>query len=478
MTTAAIVGSGPNGLSAAITLAQAGIDVTLFEARETVGGAARTGESTLPGFRHDLGSSVYPMAVASPFFQSLPLERYGLRWIEADAPLAHPLDDGTAVMLEHDLEATAAGFGERGHNPDTAAYNRIVRPIVDAWPTLRSELLAPIMHLPQHPIQMARFGLRAMFPATTLAKLAFSSTRARALFAGNAAHSVLPLERWFSSAVGLVLSAAGHTTGWPIAEGGAQSISNSLARYLISLGGKIETGREITSLEELAGYDLILCDTSPRQLSRLARESLTGKYRQAIENYKYGPGAFKVDWALSQPIPWTAKDCLRAATVHLGGTLEEIAASERAPWSGSVSDSPFVLLTQPSLFDPTRAPEGKHTAWAYCHVPNGFVGDLTARIEAQVERFAPGFRDCILARRATSPAQFESWNPNLIGGDLSGGAMNLNQLLSRPTDWQYRTSSRKIYLCSASTPPGGGVHGMCGHLAAKAALKDLGVSKG
>ena len=475
MTKAAIIGSGPNGLSAAVTLARAGVEVCVYEGRGTIGGAASTAEVTLPGFHHDLGSSVYPMAAASPFFRSLPLEQFGLRWIEPDAPLAHPLDDGTAVLLEHDLAATANGLG-----PDGPAYLRLMRPLVDRWPELCHEILGPVLHVPSHPVLMARFGLFAALPATMLAKRLFKGERTRALFAGSAAHSVLPLEKPFSSAVGLVLSAAGHTTGWPIASGGAQSISNALASYLESLGGRIETGHPIASIAELDSYDVVLCDISPRQLSQIAGDAITPQYRRSLDAFQYGPGAFKIDWALSEPIPWTAKACSRAATVHLGGTLDQIAASERAPWrqpAGFVEPRPFVLVTQPSLFDPTRAPADKHTAWGYCHVPNGFSGDLTAAIESQVEHFAPGFQDCILARKVWSTAEFESWNPNLIGGDLSGGAMTLNQLLFRPTSWQYRTSNRRIYICSASTPPGGGVHGMCGHHAARMALNDFGLSQ-
>ena len=477
-TKAAIVGSGPNGLSAAVTLARSGVQVTVFEARETIGGAASTGQVTLSGFHHDLGASIFPMGVSSPFFQTLPLADFGLRWIEPDAPLAHPLDDGTAVMLEHDLAhdlaATAANLG-----PDGAAYTRLMRPLVEQWPELCREILGPVIHIPSHPILMARFGILATLPADLLAKALFHGPRARALFAGNGAHSVLPLESPFSAAVGLVLGAAGHAAGWPIAAGGAQSICNALAGYLKSLGGRIETGHPIASLQELAGYDAILCDVSPRQLIQLAGDDLPASYRRSLENFRYGPGAFKIDWALCEPIPWRAKDCLRAATVHLGGSLEEIAASERAPWEGRVDEKPFVLVTQPSLFDPTRVSgpnmAGKHTAWGYCHVPNGFTGSAQELIEDQVERFAPGFRDCVIARRVWSTAALEHWNPNLVGGDLSGGAMSISQLIFRPTVRQYRTPKRGLYLCSASTPPGGAVHGMCGHLAAKAAFADLGI---
>ena len=467
MARAAIIGSGPNGLSAAIRLAQGGIAVTVYEVQNTIGGACRTGEVTLPDFHHDLGSSVYPMGISSPFFLSLPLADHGLRWIEPSAPLAHPLEDGTAVMLEHDLAATAANLGADG-----PAYRRLIQPLAELWRDLVPELLGPVIHLPRHPILMARFGIFAALPATVLARTLFSTPRARALFAGNAAHSVLPLENLLSSAVGLVLGAAGHAVGWPVAAGGAQSIVNALASHLKQLGGRIETGHPVDSLRELE-EDIILCDISPRQLSRIAGDILPTTYHRKLQAFQYGPGAFKIDWALSQPIPWKARECLRSATVHVGGTLEEFAASERRPWQSQPPDRPFVLVTQPSLFDSTRAPAGKHTAWGYCHVPNGFTGSAQQAIESQIERFAPGFRDCILARKLWTTAEFESWNPNLIGGDLSGGAMNLRQLLFRPSASQYRTPKKGLYLCSASTPPGGSVHGMCGYHAANAALADL-----
>ena len=467
MTRAAIIGSGPNGLSAAITLAQAGIETHVYEGRNIIGGAASTGEITLPGFRHDLGSSIYPMGVASPFFQSLPLTDFGLRWIEPDAPLAHPLDDGSAVMLEHDLTATASGLGKDGE-----AWKFLFQFLVEEFSELCADTLGPVLHLPENPGLVARFGLLGALPAATLARMSFYADRARALFAGNAAHSVLPLEHFLSSAVGLVLIAAGHTSGWPVAAGGAQSISDSLAACLQQLGGRIHTNRWIASLAEL-DEEIVLCDISPRQLLRIAGNQLPTRYAQKLSEYRYGPGAFKVDWALSEPIPWKARECLRAATVHVGGMLDEIAASERAPWQGRVDECPFVLVAQPSLFDPTRAPAGKHTAWGYCHVPNGYSGSMVHAIESQIERFAPGFRDCILARRAASAADLEAWNPNLIGGDLSGGAMDLGQMLARPSLSLYRTPKRGLYLCSSSTPPGGAVHGMCGYHAAKAALHDL-----
>jgi phytoene dehydrogenase-like protein len=473
MATATIIGAGPNGLSAAITLQQAGVQTTLLEAGATVGGAARTAEITIPGFHHDLGSSVYPIGAASPFFNTLPLGRYGHRWVEPPAPLAHPLDDGTAVMLEHDLAATCKGLGD---SSDGFAYRSIIKPLADDWPSLCHEILRPILHLPRSPLLLARFGVYAMLPAATLARSAFKGSRARALFAGMAAHSVLPLTSAFSAAVGLVLAAAGHTTGWPIAEGGAQQLSNALARHFESLGGTIQLNRRMEKLAEAEPSDAILCDISPRQLLGIARGRMGLAFEQRLAAYSYGPGAYKVDWALSEPIPWRANDCLRAATVHVGGSLEEMIVSEAAPWSSKPETEvakPFVLVTQPSLFDPSRAPAGHHTAWGYCHVRNGSSASVVEAIEAQIERFAPGFRECILARSVSAPAQLESWNPNLVGGDLAGGAMTPTQLIFRPTPSTYSTGLKNVFLCSASTPPGGGVHGMCGHLAAARALHSL-----
>ena len=471
MAKATIIGAGPNGLSAAITMAHAGVETTVFEAGPTAGGAARTAEITLPGFRHDLGSSVYPMGAASPFFNSLPLHRYCHRWIEPPAPLAHPLDDGTAIMLEHDLAATCSGLGNAS---DAAAYKGLIKPLTDQWPALCKEILGPIVHIPRSPLLLARFGIYAMLSASTLARSAFKGERARALFAGMAAHSVLPLTSPLSSAVGLVLAAAGHTTGWPIAEGGAQSLTDALVAHLEDSGGRVILNHPATRFSDAEPADAILCDISPRQLLTLCGDAMPVSYRRQLDSYRYGPGAYKIDWALSDPIPWTAKDCSRAATVHVGGSLDEMIASEAAPWtSGSGSEKPFVLLVQPSLFDHSRAPAGKHTAWGYCHVPNGSTASHFEAIEAQIERFAPGFRDCILARTITTPSNFEAWNANLIGGDISGGAMTAKQLIFRPTPSLYSTGLPKVFLCSSSTPPGGGVHGMCGHLAAKRAIERL-----
>ena len=467
---AIVVGSGPNGLAAAAVLARAGLQVEVFEAAETIGGGARTSELTLPGFHHDLGASAFPMGAASPVFRSLDLDRFGLRWLQPEAPLAHPLDGGASVVQERSVNTTAEGLGRE----DGAAYRKLVGPLVEHWDELAPELLGPPVHLPKHPLLLARFGLGAVQPATLLAKTIFKGERARALFAGNAAHSVLPLEQPLSAAVALVLLAAGHAVGWPVAEGGAQAISNALAACLKSFGGTIHTGFRVRALAELGDADLILCDLTPRGLLGIAEAALTPSYAKLLRRFRYGPGSFKVDWALDRPIPWTSADCRRAGTIHVGGTLDEIAASERAPCAGRVDARPFVLLVQPSVCDPTRAPVGQHTAWAYCHVPNGWTGDAAAAIQQQVERFAPGFGERILARSVMSTASLEAANANLVGGDLSGGAMTAWQTAMRPTPRTYETSRAGLYLCSSSTPPGGGVHGMCGYHAAQEALRYLG----
>lgn len=468
---ACVIGSGPNGLSAAIVLAQAGFEVQVFEAEPTIGGAARTMELTLPGFHHDFGSAVHPMAAGSPFFNSLPLGKYGLEWIHPSAPLAHPLDDGTAVLLERDLDQAAAALGEDGE-----AWRNLMQPLASNWPNFAGEILRPVVAIPKHPLLLARFGINALLPATTVARHQFRTEAARALFAGLAAHSFLALEEPLSASFGLVLGVAAHAVGWPIPRGGAQAISDALAAYLASLGGIIHTSRRIERLDDLPAADLILCDITPRQLLALAGSPsrLSPVYRKRLAEYRYGPGAFKVDYALSRPIPWNAPECARAATVHVGGTLDEIAESECAMASGRVADRPFVLLSQPTLFDPSRAPEGKNIAWAYCHIPNGYKEDVLPRIESQIERFATGFRDCILARHVSSPAALEARDANLVGGDVNGGAMDASQFLFRPTRKVYATSVPNLYLCSSSTPPGGGVHGMCGFNAARLALHDLG----
>jgi phytoene dehydrogenase-like protein len=459
MPTATIIGSGPNGLSAAIVLAAAGLSATVYERSLRIGGACSTAETTLPNFRIDLGSSVYPLGAASPFFRSLPIR---IPWIEPTAPCAHPLDDGSAVMLEHSIDATVATLDR----PDSSRYRSLIAPITSKFAELSEDILRPIQRMPRHPFLLARFGLSAFLSAVSLARSHFSGNRARALFAGMATHSVLSLEATTSAAVGLIFMAAGHASGWPILQGGAQALSDMLAHHLESLGGHIVVNHEVTHLPE---DDIILADITPRQLLRLAGGQLPPRYRRRLERFRYGPGAFKIDYALSAPIPWAAPECSRAGTVHIGGSLEEIAEWERS----FSSDKPFVLVGQPSLFDPSRAPAGKHTAWAYCHVPNGSTRDHSELIERQIMRFAPDFRDCILARSISSPIALEQWNPNLIGGDFLGGAMDFRQLLFRPTRSLYRTPRANLYLCGASTPPGGGVHGMSGYHAAKVALARL-----
>jgi phytoene dehydrogenase-like protein len=410
---------------------------------------------------------VHPLGAASPFFRTLPLEEHGLEWIFPPAEVAHPLDDGTAIVVERSVEATAAGLCG-----DATAYRRLIGRFTADWPKLERELLGPLLHAPQHPVALGRFGLAALLPATALAHVAFHGLRARALFAGGAAHSMLPLGRMASASFGLVLLVLAHAVGWPVPRGGAQRIAGALASHLRSLGGEIETGVPVESLRELAAR-AVICDVTPRELVRLAGAQLPSAYRERLARYRYGPGVFKVDYALDAPIPWEAPACARPACVHLGGTLDEIAASERGPWAGQAPERPFVILAQPSLFDRSRAPQGKHTAWAYCHVPNGSELDMTDRIEAQIERFAPGFRSHVLARRAHKPVDLEAGNRNLVGGDINGGAQDFAQLVFRPTPRRvaYSTPVPGLFLCSSSTPPGGGVHGMCGRRAAEAALR-------
>jgi phytoene dehydrogenase-like protein len=463
--TAKIVGAGPNGLAAAIVLAKAGFAVEVREAASVAGGASRSAELTLPGFVHDLGSAVHPMAKASPFFSTLPLAESGLHWVSPPAELAHPLDDGTAVMLLRDLGETASQLGS-----DATAYRRLYTPLIARWDSLRHDLLK-LVGWPRDPIAMVRFGLLGLRSARAVAYGHYKGIRARALFAGLAAHSFLSLESPLTASFGLVFGVTAHAAGWPIPQGGAQSIANALVTCLEKAGGTVTTNARVLSLRELGNPDLTLLDVTPRQLLSIGGEEVPAGFRRQLQRYRYGPGAFKVDWALSQPIPWRAKECLRAGTVHLGGTFDEIAASERAPWRGTISDRPFVLLSQPTLFDPSRAPAGKHVAWAYCHVPNGWSGSALEAIEAQVERFAPGFRECILSRAAFGARAMQEWNENLVGGDINGGSFSGLQLFLRPTWRLYATPMKGIYFCSSSTPPGGGVHGMCGYWAAQCALK-------
>ena len=469
-----MIGSGPNGLAAAITLAGAGLEVEVHEAEEQLGGGLRSAELTLPGFVHDVCSSVHPLGLASPLFRALELN---VDWVQPDAPAAHPLDDGTAVLLEHSLLATASGLGV-----DEEAYRELVGPLVGGWREVERVLLGPFPISPRAVLRLGeRLGARglaaalrgALSSARALAEERFAEGRTRAWFAGHAAHSLLPLERRPSAGFGLALVVLGHVFGWPFPRGGSQRLADALAAKLRELGGEIRTASPVDSLPRV---DVVLADVVPKELLRLAGGRLSEGYARHLRDYRHGPGAFKLEWALDGPIPWRAAECRRAGTVHLGGSLDEISASEWGAWRGRPAERPFVLLAQTSLFDSTRAPAGKHTAWAYCHVPNGSSEDMTERIEAQVERFAPGFRELILARHTMGPAELEAHNRNLVGGDLNAGTMDLGQLLFRPVRKlvPYRTPLEGVYLCSAATPPGGGVHGMCGYSAARVALKDLG----
>jgi phytoene dehydrogenase-like protein len=465
---AVVVGSGPNGLASAIVLAQAGMEVEVFEAQPQPGGATRTMELTLPDFHHDFGSAVHPLAAGSPFFTNLPLHDHGLEWIHFPAPIAHPLDDGTAVVLERDLGDATRALGEDGR-----AWDRLLRPLVERWTEIAPDLLGPVLHIPRHPLVLARFGISAVRSAQPLANRHFCSTRTKALFAGLAAHSMLALDEPLTGAFGVMLAVSAHAVGWPIPRRGSQSIANALIAHLRGLGGTVTTSTPVHSLHDLGDFKLALCDITPKQLLQIAGERFSQEYKQSLARYRYGPGAFKVDYALSGPIPWKAADCARAATVHVGGTLEEIARSEREVRDGVAPERPFLLVVQPTLADPTRAPQGKHIAWVYCHVPNGSSVDMLPRIEAQLERFAPGFRDCVLARNILRPADLERLDANLIGGDIGGGEASWRQFVFRPTRHLYATSAKDVYICSSSTPPGGGVHGMCGYHAATLALKHL-----
>lgn len=469
---AIIVGSGPNGLAAAITIARTGRSVLVYEAKETVGGGCRSAELTLPGFTHDICSAIHPFGLGSPFLRTLPLEDYGIEWVQPPLALAHPLDNGTAGVLARSLDVTCASLGE-----DATAYKHLMQPLIENWETIIEAFYGPLR--PQaiipHPFKLAEFGLAALRSASGLAQTCFKGARARALFAGVSGHSMLPLTAASTAAAGLILSMTAHVVGWPFPRGGSQKIAEALAAYLRDQGGEIVTGVEVKSLEDLPTARVVLCDITPRQLLRIAGPRLSGLYKRQLQHYRYGVGIFKLDLALDGPVPWRAEACTRAGTVHLGGTLPEIARAERAVGRGEHPEQPFVLLAQQSLFDQTRAPQGKHTVWAYCHVPNGSQFDMSERILTQIERFAPGFRERILACHTTSTADIERYNANYIGGDINGGVQDLMQLFTRPTISlnPYATSNKNLYICSSSTPPGGGVHGMCGYFAARAALKHL-----
>ena len=460
-----VVGSGPNGLAAAIAMAQAGFATEVREAELVPGGACRTLPLTLPGFLHDFGSAVHPMAVAAPYFRTLPLEEHGLRWVHHPAPLAHPLDDGTAVTLERSLDDTVAALGQDG-----PTWRWLMEPLVEHWEEMAPALLGPLLRVPRHPLPMARFGALAAQPARLLANVLFRTERARALFAGLAAHSFLSLDAPFSAAIALVLGAAAHVGGWPIPQGGSGSITRALGSVLSELGGVVRVETPVRSVEEFGRDSIVLFDTRPKQLAEIAGDRLPRRFGEKLRRFRPGPGAFKIDYALSEPIPWRARECLRASTLHVGGTLGEITRSERTMLRGRIPKDPMLLVAQPTLADPTRAPAGKHVAWVYCHVPFDSPEDATAQIEAQMERFAPGFSECVLARSISGPERLAAMDRNLTGGDISGGAMDVIQLLLRPTIAGYRTPDPHLFLCSSSTPPGGGVHGMCGYHAAQAAL--------
>lgn len=462
---AVVVGSGPNGLSAAVRLAMAGFRVRVLEARPTIGGGARTEQVTLPGYRHDICSAIHPMALVSPAFRKMSIGVDPDDWAWSPVELAHPFDDGTAAILTRSVEQTASRFGE-----DASQWLGTFLPLVRHSEELFEDALRPI-RLPRHPGLMARLGAAGLQSAERFCRR-FRRAETRAIFAGCAAHGMIPLDRPASASFGLMLALTAHVGGWPSARGGSARIIDALAKRFHALGGTIETGAEVHSLGDLPPGQPILMDVTPRQLLSIAGDVFSERYRGRLERYRYGPGVFKIDWALDGPVPWTAPECRLANTVHLGSSFEEIATAESAAWNGGIPDRPFVLFAQQSLFDPSRAPEGKQTGWAYCHVPHGSQADMTGAIEQQVERFAPGFRDLILARRTMNAAQLENHNPNMVGGDIGGGANDLLQLLLRPFPrWNpYRTSSPELWLCSSSTPPGGGVHGMCGMLAAESLL--------
>lgn len=465
---AIVVGSGPNGLAAGITLQQAGLSVLIVESKPTIGGGLRTAELTLPGFKHDICSAIHPLAIASPFFNALPLEKFGLEFLLPTLSAAHPFDDGNAAILDLGIDNTARILGKDAHT-----YQKLIRPIAKSWPTLLQDVLGPL-HFPKNPFALASFGLHGLLSAKQLGRR-FATKEARGLWAGMAAHAILPLDFLSTAAIGLVLLTAGHMSGWPVPKGGSSQIANALARYFESLGGKIQTNFHVESIQQLPSAKAILFDVTPKQLIQIAGERFSKLYTWQLRRYKYGMGVFKIDWALDGPIPFTAEPCKHAGTIHLGGTLEEIAFTERETWNGRHPEKPFVLLAQQSLFDHSRAPEGKHTAWAYCHVPHGSTIDMTAAIERQVERFAPGFRQRILAKHVMNTEKMQAYNPNYVGGDINGGVIDITQLFTRPAlrASPYKTSAKGIYICSSSTPPGGGVHGMCGYHAAVRALKDV-----
>ncbi len=465
---AVVVGAGPNGLAAAAALAGAGASVLVVEQDERPGGGCRSAELTLPGFVHDVCSAVHPTGAASPFLRSLALSDHGLSWLHPEVLAAHPLDGGSAGVLLRGVQDTARALDDPG-------WRRLLGPLVTRWDDVSDSVLGPLLRLPRHPLALAAFGVRALWPATTLARRALATDAGRALFAGIAAHSVTALERPLTAAAGILLAGAGHAAGWPVARGGSQAIVDALGAHLASLGGRIETGRLVTRIDELPRARAVLFDTTPQAMADIAGERLPARYRHRLARFRYGPGVFKIDYALDGPVPWTAEPCRRAGTVHVGGTLDEVASAEAEVARGRHPERPFVLVAQQSVVDPTRAPSGKHTLWVYCHVPAGSTLDMTGAIEAQLERFAPGFADLVLARAVTTSVELATYNPNCVGGDIGGGANDGLQLLFRPvmSPHPHRTPAPDIFLCSSSTHPGGGVHGMCGYWAAREALRHL-----
>lgn len=465
---AVIIGSGPNGLSAAILLAQHGLSVKVIEAKDTIGGGTRTEELTEPGFLHDVCSAVHPTGIGSPFLSTLPLTEFGLEWIHPTYPVAHPLDHKEAVITSISLQETLDRFGKDGKN-----YKNLISEFSENWSRLSQDILGPV-RIPHSPLLMAKFGWYGMLSAKLLANSIFDTHPLRAYFAGLAAHSILPLEKAFTASFGVAFAASVHSVGWPVAKGGSSSITQAMASYLKNLGGIIETGRPIHSTNEIDESDCIIFDLTPHQVASLSEHEIPSTLRNKLLRYEYGPGVFKMDFALSEPVPWVNKECCGAGTLHLGGSLEEISFSENQIWKGVHPDKPFVLVSQPSLFDPGRAPEGKHTLWAYCHVPNGSDLDCSEMIIDQIERFAPGFRDVILATHTMNATEYEAYNPNYLGGDINGGSQSFRQLIGRPLmKWDpYKLPVKGRYVCSSSAPPGGGVHGMCGYHAARSVLKN------
>lgn len=466
---AVVIGSGPNGLAAGITLAQKGLKVLIIEAKDKIGGGTRSAELTLPGFTHDVCSAIHPLGITSPFFEKLPLEQHGLKWLFSPAALAHPLYDGRVALLYKSIEETVKTLGQDADN-----YREIIEPIVEKWDKLKSFFLGPFT-IPPHPFSTARFGFYGFQSATFFTNRYFKDERTKCLFSGMAAHSMLPLNKPLTAAFGLILATLGHAVGWPLPEGGTQKIADALQSYFMSLGGKIIAGHKVNSMKDIPSAKAILFDLTPKQILEITVDTFPQNYQKKLSDYRYGAGVFKIDWALNSPIPFKIKECGLAATVHISGTQQEIIDSEKSIWQERHSKSPLILLAQPSLFDKSRAPTGKHTAWAYCHVPHGGNMDMTEIIENKIERLAPGFKECILQRHTMNSIEMHNYNPNYVGGDINGGVQDLWQFYNRPVlkISPYSTPVKGIYICSSSTPPGGGVHGMCGYHAANQALKDI-----